>query len=570
MSKQAAYNVSGQRAQSSGAAVSSCEYSSHDDSVRFEQYPVERINSAEQIPQQVYLSQQLQQPQQQPQQLQQQQLSVSQQYNTSVQQTFSPQPNHVPADSVHSTHPYMHTSPQQYAQLVHQTTASPAVSPKHHVAVQHYTTYTTTNPNPVSHSPAHFPRQLPLNPTSYMTSPQNTNMSHAYGTNATNHPTNNYSNTTTSSGMFERQLASPESDGGNPFELDDSYVQNNSFHYNNLSHHGHHSATHPTLATDNTAFHDHVTQAQQNRVRFGPPEYLREEVNPTHFASSDAEDANSNNPDMSDPSEPLHVHVNGERGEDRIRDLSAEYNDLYNAELYDIIAYSESQLSASQRNIRQRSPQRFYEESHLTGRQTRTENAYSSTQSRSGDSLSNLSYVSESEDSGDRTTTNNPTSVAVHTNDTNYTINTTTTTDTLTNSTNDADNDYPDDFESYTYEDDMSGYLDDQRTGTEMNSAGADRLNRNEDQSNAMYQGEDSHNNEEDCYNNTYNAYAGNDNDGQDRSRSDSVEDTGFDNVFMYDGSSASALAPVEYDPSMHDDYFNGTIGLDELSRLSL
>ena len=507
-------------------------------------YPVVRVNFSDQV---------------------RQQQAVPQFYNPAVQQPFSPQPNHVPA----ANH-YLVSSPQHYTPPLHHVALSPAVSSKHNAAAQYQTNYTTLTTNPTTNSSAHSPRQLQVHSAASMTSPQNATMNTAYSVAAStnSNPINHYTNTTNTSSMFDRQLASPESDGGNPFELDDSYTQNSGFSFANQG------QPVNVIDSNHSTIHNNAGQGQQNRVRFVPPEYLREDANSSDFGSPGANDQNVSKTDMSDRVKTDYVNTNEVRSEDRLRDLSAEYNDLYNAELYEIIAYSESQLSASQQNLRPRSPQRFYEESHLTGRQTRSDNAYSGTQSsRYTDAPSNVSYMSESEDSGDRNDrTNNLAHSAVYTNNANNNINTASTSATLTNSTNDADNDYPDDFESYTHEDDMSGYLDDHRTGADTNGTGEDRLSTNEVQHNATYQGDDNHTYEDGGYNDNNIAYRESDsNDQEHGSRSDSEEaDTEFDNVFMYDGSSASALAPVEYDPSMHDDYFNGTIGLDELSRLSL
>lgn len=422
-------------------------------------------------------------------------------------------------------------------------------------------TYPNTNTNPMVYSPVTSPRPL------HRTDPTQSNTSYSTSTHFVSSATTDYPIHTTT-GVYERQLASPESDGGNPFELDESYVHNSSFSYNQGYQNTYNPANATTTITETgqPALTNVIdSHTQPNRVRFGPPEFHPEEQNTNDYTTNE-------------PDEPLHHHtthnVDSNRGEvsaemrtgEHFRDLSAEYNDLYNAELYDIIAYSESQLSASQQNMRQRSPQRFYEDSHLAGRQTRSDSAHNSHQPpRYGNNLSNVSYMSESEDSGERNAAPGiPVSATDYINN-NVNTNPATTTNTLTTSTNETDVDYPDDFESYSYDDDVSGYLDDAKPSTSSNKGAVEDTLATNDPLHSHTDYEDYGNeNEEGSYSNNdhYN------NNHEHDSHSDG--DAEFDNVFMYDGSSASALAPVEYDPSMHDDYFNGTIGLDELSRLSL
>lgn len=513
------------------------------------------------------------QPQQQqhhqPQQHQQQYSSQPQQVAYPVQTPFSPQAYTVTnADATplldipvahFDNHPLV-SSAQHYEQLPHQVSPARIASQNdatYMASAGNANTYPNTNTNPMVYSPVTSPRPL------HSTNP------HVSSASTSTAVVNNYPmHTTTPPGVYERQLASPESDGGNPFELDESYVHNSSFHYNQ----GYQNNYQPSNATTTvvesglSALTNAIdSHAQPNRVHFGPPEFHPEEQNTNDYTTNE-------------PDEPLHHHtthnVDSNRGEvsaemrtgERFRDLSAEYNDLYNAELYDIIAYSESQLSASQQNMRQRSPQRFYEDSHLAGRQTRSDSAHNSHQPpRYGNNLSNVSYMSESEDSGERNAAPGiPVSATDYINN-NVNTNPATTTNTLTTSTNETDVDYPDDFESYSYDDDVSGYLDDAKPSTSSNKGAVEDTLATNDPLHSHTDYEDYGNeNEEGSYSNNdhYN------NNHEHDSHSDG--DAEFDNVFMYDGSSASALAPVEYDPSMHDDYFNGTIGLDELSRLSL
>jgi hypothetical protein len=107
---------------------------------------------------------------------------------------------------------------------------------------------------------------------------------------------------------------------------------------------------------------------------------------------------------------------------------------------------------------------------------------------------------------------------------------------------NEPDSDYPDDFETYSYDDDNRGYVADDHNYDYGDAKESSRL-------------DNQHEDDDDNYNNSSN---------------ESDDDDALDNVFMYDGS--SVIQPIEYDPNLRDDYFSpySGLGLNELSKQSL
>ena len=103
---------------------------------------------------------------------------------------------------------------------------------------------------------------------------------------------------------------------------------------------------------------------------------------------------------------------------------------------------------------------------------------------------------------------------------------------------NNTENDYPDDFETESYDDNIGGYTDDDQEPLGYRETGNDR------DSAALYRD------------------TGNDREYRSSSGDSNSDDDEMQNVFMYDGSvvEGDSLA-LDFDPS---------IGLDELSRLSI